>query len=170
MRTLTFLLVGILGATLCAAVGARLSVYHVLPDISVIIIVFVSLRREPALIAATALSLGYMTARQALAPAGLHECALVLTAVGTFLSAASLAGSGALFFALTCGVAVMAYHALLFLLMLWSRGEVGFASWAAAALLPNALATCCLALLLHPWLLRLDRRLAQDKREGLTWR
>ncbi|HET6344738.1 MAG TPA: hypothetical protein VFH51_07385, partial [Myxococcota bacterium] len=124
----------------------------------------------PIPLAFTGMVLGYLVGRQALAPVGLHEIALVLCSVGVYLAAGHLSGSGALFFALTSGVAVVAYHLIIFGLLLWQRGHAGFSSWATALLLPSALATAFVALLCHGPMVWLERRLTQDKREGLAWR
>lgn len=153
-----------------SALSSRLVLAHIMPDMAVIVIVFLALRREPVPLVMAALALGYIVGRQALAPSGLHETALVVCAVGVYLVAGNIAGSGGLFFALAAGMAVMFYHVVLFLLIYWQRGSAGFASWAAAILLPSAFCTALAALICHPFMMWLEKRLTQDKREGLLWR
>ena len=140
-----------------------------MPDMTVIVVCFLALRRDPVSLTVVATFLGYLAGRQALAPSGLHETALIFTALGVYFAAGSLAGGGGLFFAFASGVAVMCYHALLFVLIYWQRGMAGFASWATAMLVPDGLATCFVALLCYLPMCWLDRRLTQDKREGLAW-
>ena len=141
-----------------------------MPDVAILVTVFIAMRREPMPLTLTALALGYCVGRQALAPVGLHETALVTVAIGVYLAAGNLVGSGGLFFGFTCAVAAMAYHAVVFALLFWQRGSAGFSSWATAILVPSGLATCMAAFICHPFMLWLERRLTQDKREGLTWR
>ena len=170
MRTLAWIGLGWLGITFSSACDARLGPAHVQPDLSVIVVAFVAMRREVLGVACTALLLGYLVGRQALAPTGLHECALTLVAVVVYLAAGNIGSGGALFFGVACGAAVMAYDALVFALLLWQRGSAGFSSWATASLLPTALYTLVVAVLCYPLLGAIERRLTQDKREGLTWR
>lgn len=170
MRNLGWIGVGWIGLIFFSALGARTGGAHVLPDFPVIVVVFLAMRREPVPVALSALALGYLAGRQALAPMGLQEVSLVLVAMGVYLAAGNLSGNGGLFFGFICAVAVMGYHLLLFAMLLWQRGQAGFASWATAVLLPDGLATFLLAIVCHPFMLLLERRLTQDKREGLSWR
>ena len=170
MRTAAFIALAAICATLCSALSARLVAGHMCPDVCLIVVVFVSLRREPLAIATTALCLGYFTARQALAPTGLFESSLLLMGIGTYVSAGSLSGSGALFFALTCAVVAGVYQALVFVLLYWQLGHAGFSSPATATLVVPSLCTGLMALLLQPLLQAVDRRLTRDKRPGLAWR
>jgi hypothetical protein len=150
-------------------VAARIDAWHVIPDAAVMTVVFLGLRREPLPLALTALLLGHLVGRQALAPFGLHETALTACAVSVYLASGNLRGGGPVYFAIVSGVACGGYHLLLFLLALAS-GHAGFSSWATAALVPSALATGLLALVSYPWMWRLERRLSPEKREGLAWR
>ena len=170
MRTFVWIGVGLLGSAVGSALGSRIILGHVIPDFNLIVCTFVALRREPVAVAITAACLGYFAGRACLSPEGLHQVAMTVVAVGTYLVAGSLAGSGTLFFALVCGLSTMAYHALLYLLIWWQQGAVGMASWACAALLPAGVCTGLLAMVLHHLLQALDRTLVRDQRTGLTWR
>lgn len=143
---------------------------HVFPDVVVVFVVFMALRRDAVSVAVAALALGYLVGRQELAPTGLFSFALLVTAIGTQIVAGHLAASGALFFAFVSGAVVVAYHALLFVLLYVFRGEAGFASWATALFVPTGLATMIAALVFHPMLCWLDRRLTPEQRQELSWR
>ena len=170
MKTVLWVILGFVGTTVVTALGARLSVGQVLPDCAVIVVTFLATRREPAAFASAAAALGYLVGRQALAPTGLHETALVLCAVGVYAVVGQLMISGPWFFAWACGLAVMGYHLTLYLLAYWIMGQAHFASWATALLVPSALATFALARLLHPAMQWLDRRLLQPRRgKELGW-
>ncbi len=170
MRLVAFIGLGWLGTLICSAWATRLAVAHVLPDMAVLVVVFLAMRRSALAVVVTALTLGYLRGRLALAPVGHSETSLVLCALGTYLATGHLAGSGAVFFALSTAGALTATHALEALLLVWQRGSAGFSSWATALLLPAALATGLLALVLHPFLVWLERRLTPDSRVGLLWR
>lgn len=170
MRLTAWIVVGWLGTLLCSAFAARLHWAHVIPDVPVLVVVYLALHREPVRVAPIAAALGYLVGQQALAPIGLHETALVLCAVTMAIAAGSIAAGGALFYAAASAAAVVGYHLLLGLLVFWQRGVVGFSSWATALLLPAALATALLGLLLYPLFAALERRLTTDPREGLLWR
>jgi hypothetical protein len=169
VRTAVFVGIGWLGTALFTAIGSRLSIGHVLPDAAVVILVFVALRREPLPVTMTALALGYFVGRQAMAPIGLHEAVLVGCGLTIYLTAGSLAGSGAGFFALASGGTVMLYHAALYVVTRAGAGVVGFSGWATAALVPSGAATAALALIAHSLLSAIDRRLNADRREELSW-
>jgi hypothetical protein len=89
--------------------------------------------------------------------------------VVTYVGSGRIKGSGALFFAVTSAVVSVGYHLGLYLLLVAVRGSAGFASVGAAALVPAALATGVLALVSYPWMVRLERRLVPEAREGLSW-
>ncbi len=161
---------GWLGMTLWSAVGARLAPAHVLPDAGIVVIVFLALRREPIAVAAASLLLGYLAGRQALAPVGLHEVASLTCAIAVYVVAGSLAGSGALFFALTAGGAVGLYHLVIYILS-WLFGEgAGFTGWPTAALVPSGFLTALVALASYRFMLAVERRLSAESREELSWR
>lgn len=170
MRILIWIGAAWLGMTLFSALGSRLGIAHILPDITIIVVVFLALRREPLSVVGVAFLLGYLTDRAALAPDGLHEMALVMVALGVYVGAGALSNSGTIFFGMVCAAAVMGYQALVFALVLWQKGAAGFASWTTASLIPTAFATFVVALACHRPMLWLDKRLTQDKREGLAWR
>ena len=170
MRNLAWVVVGWAGVVFWSAVSSRLRVGHLVPDAAVVTIVFLALRREPVIVTMTALALGYLVGREALAPVGLHETALVGCAVGVYITSGALTGSGPLFFAAMSGGVTIFYHLLLFLLLFVFRGTAGFSSLSSAVLLPNALLTTLLALLSYGGLSALERRLATDRREALSWR
>lgn len=169
MRTAVWIALGWLGVTFWTALSSRLGVGHVMPDAAIVTVVFVALRREPWAVAITALALGYLVGRQAVAPVGLHETALVACAVVVYVTSGHIAGGGPAFFAAASAVAVAGYHVLLFALTVAGRGDAGFSSWATAVLVPDALLTALLALFSHPWMAWLDLKLAPEKHEGLAW-
>jgi hypothetical protein len=170
MRTLIWILVGWLSVAFWTAVGSRFALGHVIPDMAVITIVFLALRREPIVLAVSAICLGYLVGRQAVAPVGLHESSLVACAVAVYLVAGHLAGSGGFFFAMVSGAAAMLHHAILFLLVYWMRGSAGFSSWATAILLPSGFATFVVSWASYPFMQWLERRFTQDRSEELSWR
>jgi len=169
MSVVVYVVLGWLCVTFWTAVGTRLCFAHILPDAAVITVVFVATRREPIPVTITALALGYLAGRQALAPVGLHEAALVACALGVYMTAGNLAGSGTLFFALATGGTVMLYHLVLYIVARAVGGTAGFSGWATASLIPSALATAALALLMSPILAVVERRLSAEDREELSW-
>ncbi len=169
MRTALWILLAWLGVTFWTGLAARLSPGHVFPDAAIIAVCFVALHHKPIPAVTTALVLGYLIGRQAAAPVGLHETALVSCAIVVYLTSGKLAGSGAFFFAPACGAALIGYHLLLFAALLLGGGQAGFASWATAVLLPNAGATGLLALISYRPMLWLESRLAEKPRAGLQW-
>jgi hypothetical protein len=169
VRHVAWALLGWLGVTLWTALGARLSIAHLVPDAAVVTVVFVALHRDPLPTFLTALWLGYLSGRAALAPTGLHELVLVACAILTYVGSGRIKGSGALFFAVAAAVVTGCYHLGLYLLLAAVRHSAGFASWAATALLPAALLTGLLALVSYPWMVRLERRLTPEAHKGLSW-
>ena len=170
MRNVAWVMVGWIGVVFWSAVCSRLHVSHLMPDAAVVTVVFLGLRREPLLVTFTALALGYLAGRECVAPVGLHETALVACALGVYLASGALTGSGPWFFAAVSGGAAMGYHLVLFLLLLAFRGTAGFPGWWTAVLLPSGLATAFLALVSYAGLTALERRLATDRHEALSWR
>lgn len=170
MRHVFWLFFGWLGVVLCCAVGSRLVVGHVIPDLAIITVVFLALRREPMTLALSAVVLGYLVGRQALAPTGLHEVALVSCAITIYALSGRIAGSGAIFFGALTTVTLMLYHLILFGLLISFRGRAGFASLATTLVIPSAIATGLLAFLLYPAMNALEKRLSPEPHEGLTWR
>lgn len=155
--------------TVLTAFGARFQCAHVLPDAVAATVVFLAFRRTPVQVCLTTLMLGYLLGRQAVAPVGLHETALVVTGLFIYLAAGNLAGSGVLFFALASGGAAMLYP-LLTKLVAWLFGnEIHFTGWATASLLPMGLATAVFALATHWFMARVDKRLEPAQREELSW-
>jgi hypothetical protein len=167
---LAWVAVGWLGMIVWTALGSRIGVAHLLPDAGIVVIVFIALRRDPITVAVVSLCLGYLAGRQALAPVGQHEIAAMLCAIGAYLAGGSIAGSGAAFFALASGGAVGFYHLVIYLLGLMFGEGAGFPGWATATLVPSGLLTAGLAMLSHPLLSAIDRRLSADSREELSWR
>ncbi|MBI5507561.1 MAG: hypothetical protein HY903_02290 [Deltaproteobacteria bacterium] len=170
MKNALFLVVGFAGVTFWSAVAAKIRVAHLVPDAAIVTVVFLALRRDPLLITLTALTLGYLVGRECVAPVGLHETALVGCAVSVYLASGALTGSGPLFFAVVCGGATIGYQLLLFVLLFAFRGTASFPGWPTMLLLPSAVATGLLALLSYGGLNALDRRLAADHHEALSWR
>jgi len=169
MRHLAWVALGFLGVTFWTALAARIQIGHVLPDAAVVTIVFLALRREPIPLALTALALGYLVGRQALAPVGLHEIALTVCAVAVYMVSGRLAARGAAFCAFATAVTAVGYHVLLFALLSTVRGDAGFSSWATALLVPASLATGLLALISYPFMMLIERKLTPEVREGLSW-
>lgn len=169
MRHLVWIALGFLGVTFWTALAARIQLGHVLPDAAVVTVVFLALRREPIPLAFTALVLGYLVGRQALAPVGLHEVALTGCAVAVYMVSGRLAAGGAGFCAFATAVAAVGYHVLLFVLLTAVRGEAGFSSWATALLIPASLTTGLLALISYPFMMVIERKLTPVVHEGLSW-
>lgn len=169
MLALSFVATALLYLTLVSAVGARFAPGYVLPDPAVVVVVFLALRREPVVVAGTALAIGYLAGRQAAAPLGLHETVLLSIAVLAYVASGRLAASGALYFAAVCGLMTVLSQLLTALLLWWGLGRVGFSSGATALLIPQAAATCLFALLTHRSLRWLDRRYGDEPHKGLPW-
>ncbi|MBI3180188.1 MAG: hypothetical protein HYZ27_11030 [Deltaproteobacteria bacterium] len=169
MKTAAWVGIGFVAMALWSAAGARSGATHLFPDAAVITVTFVALRREPIPTAAAAFILGYFSGRQALAPVGVHEAALVLCAAGVYMTSGRLAGSGALFFGGIAAATQIVYHGTLFLLAYLAAGNAGFASLWAALLLPGALVTGVVAVLSYPLMIRVERRLVPEGHEELSW-
>jgi len=169
VSTLAWVAFGSLGVTLVTAICSRVGFAHLVPDVAVITVVFLAQRRSPAQVVVVALTLGYLCGRQALAPVGLHEVALILTALVVYFGVGSLAGSGARFFALTCGGAVAVHDLILYVLALIFGGHAHFASWPAASLVPSGAVTGVLALALLRPMTALEHRLTPVQHEALSW-
>ncbi len=118
----------------------------------------------------TALILGHVVGSLALAPVGLHETALTVVGLGAFLISGNLSATGSIYVGCVCLVADVAYHIALVLLLIWQGREVGFSSWATAALLPQAMLTGLWGWMCYTPLVRLDAFLAPRREEGLQWR
>ena len=170
MRTAVWIVLGWMGMTFWTAVAARLAPAHLLPDAAIVVVTFVALRREPIPVAVVALSLGYLAGRQAGAPTGLHEVALVVCAVTVYQISGPLAGEGAVFHALVAGGAATGYHLLTYVLLFLVRGTAGFPGLASALLVPAAMLTALLALISYAPMMWLENRLVPPQREGLAWR
>ena len=170
MRIAVWVLIAWLATSFWTAVASRLGPAHLLPDCAVIVVAFVALRREPIPVVLTAVLVGYWVGRQAAAPIGLHETALVLCAIAVYNVSGQLTGSGGLFFAFVSGSTVIGFHLAVFLLLAWVRGAAGFSSWATALYLPSAIATSLLAWVSYRPMLWLEGRLTVEQREGLQWR
>lgn len=170
MKHVVWLIVGWLGISISTALSHKILPYHVVPDVALIVAVFLALRREPVPMVLSALALGYFTGRLALAPVGLCEGSLVLCAVWAYRGSGSVDGSGSVFFGMICGAMVCVYHALMFGLLLLVRGEAAFASWATASLIPTAVSTFLVAAFMHRPMEWLDRLVAPAPRSGLSWR
>lgn len=170
MRIAIWIAIGWFGVTLDTALALRLGPAYIFPDAAVVVLVFLSLHRQPIPMAIAAAAFGYLVGRQAGAPVGLHESAMVITAIGVYVVAGHLAGSGALFFGMITAAATVGYHAALFVLLYVFRGEVGFSSWATTILLLNGLATGTMALIFHRPMQWIERKMAVETYEGLQWR
>ncbi len=169
MSLAVYVAVGWLTMAFWTAVGARVTLGHVVPDAAIVVLVFVAMRREPIMVTLTAVGLGYFAGRQALAPIGLHEAVLVACALAVYMTAGNLAGSGARFYALACGGTVMLYHLLLYVVERLIGGAAGFTGWTTALLVPSGIATALLALASHPVLSAIEGKLGADRHEELSW-
>ncbi len=170
MSSLVWIAVAWVGMCLVTALEAHGGFGYVMPDVVIIVIVYLALRREALQVVLIALALGYLVGRQDLGPPGLHPLALGVVALGTQLLAGSIAASGPVFAALVTAAATAAYHALLFALLYGLRGSVGFASFATAILVPAALLTAFAGILVSPLLGAIERRMQPDTRASLSWR
>lgn len=169
VRALAFIGVAFLMVALISAAAARLAPGYVFPDAAVVVIVFVGLRREPIVVVAIALAIGYLVGNLALSPPGLYETAAVAAGFLVYLVSGHLAGGGALFFAGLCAATTVFMQLLLMLLLYWGLGHAGFASFSTSLLLPQALATAVLGALAFAPLRWLDRRMAPEQRGVLPW-
>lgn len=170
MSHLVWIGVAWLGTVMTTAVAAEVGVAHLLPEVVVIVAVFLALEREGPTLVASCLAMGYLVGRASLAPLGLHELSLAATALGIHLVVGSITPGGRGFFTVTVALATMVYHTLTFLLLLGFRGNASFPTWTAAILVPNALLTAGLALLAYPWLDALERWVSPQQRETLSFR
>lgn len=170
MRVAVWVLLGWLGIVTGSALAARLPPLVLLPDVPLGIVAFLGTRRSARNAALVAFALGYLVDVLASAPLGLHQVALVATALGVWLVGEHVGGTGAVHAALVTGFAQLAYHLTLLALLCWQGRPVGFASWSAALLLPQAVLTGGVAWLAHGHLLALHRRLAPRLQQGLQWR
>ena len=170
MRAAVWVLLGGLGVSVWTGLGVAWAPGHVIPDVAVIVVFFLGMRLGPVPLCVAALSLGYFVGRQALAPGGLHEAALIGCAVGVYRMSGSFVGGGSLFFGVAAAVVAVLYHSLLFVMVSLVWGEASFSSWATAALIPGAVATGILGALAYRPMSWLDQRLTPKHREGLLWR
>lgn len=169
MRNAVWVVVAWFAITLTTAIGAEWRLGYVMPEIAVVVAIFLAFEREAVPLVAVCLILGYLIGRQALAPVGLHELSLAATALGFQIVMGNIAGGGRAFFASCVAAATMAYQGVVFALLFTFRGNAAFPSWTATALIPAALLTGALALVLHPLMVRLDRRLSPEQRESLSF-
>lgn len=169
MRNAVWVALAWLAITLVTAIGTEWRMGYVMPEVAVIVGIFLAFERDAVPLVVCCLALGYLIGRQSLAPIGLHEISLAVTALGFQLVMGNIAGGGRGFFASCVAAATVAYQGLVFLLLLIFRGNAAFPSWTATALVPAALLTGFLALLFHPLMIRLDRRLSPVQRESLSF-
>lgn len=170
MRFVAWALMGWLATLLVSALAARVPTAHIMPNAVLVVVMFLAVRKEAPQTVTTAVILGHVVGTLALAPTGLHETALAIVALGAFLVSGNLSIGGSVFLGCMCLMGDVAYHILLVLLLIWQGHAVGFASWATAALLPQACLTgLCGWAMYHPFV-RLDESLAPQREEGLQWR
>lgn len=170
MRLLAWIVVGFVATVLTSALAARLAFAHVMPNLALVVVVFLAVRKEAPEICLVAVALGHGIGLQAIAPAGLHETALTAVALGAFLVSGNLSATGGLYVGCVACISEIAYHIALVLLLVWQGYEVGFSSWATAALLPQAAFTGLCGWALYRPLERLDESLTPRRTEGLQWR
>ena len=152
---------GALGVQVAAAAASRLSVGHLAPDVPCLLVAFLAMRPPMLRAIAVATTLGFVVDHAACAPAGLHATALAATAVATASVAGHVGGTGASHFAGVAASAQVAYQLALVALLAWQGHHVGFVSFGAALLVPQA------ALSWRP-LLHLSHRLGPHRRKR-TW-
>lgn len=169
MRVVVWVSLGWLGLVLTSALAARLPPLVLLPDVPLLVVAFLGMRRSARNAAWVALVLGYLVDVMATAPLGLHQAALVTTALLVWLVGEHVGGTGAVHFALVTGVAQLTYHVALLGLLCWQGRPVGFVSWSAALLVPQAALTAGCALLVHRRLVLLHRRLTPQAPGALRW-
>lgn len=156
-------------ATLCWTAFAAQAGLSVFPEAPVIACVFLAVRHEAKGVALGALLLGYAAGRQALAPLGLHEAALAVTALGTYFIAGHMLAEGKAFFAVASGSATIGYHLLLYLLKTIVVGEVRFSSWAQALFVPAGVVTALVAWPSAHVLEMLGKKVSRAPKEGLRY-
>ena len=149
--------------------GSVFAPAHVIPDAALVMVVFLGMRMAPVPLCLTALTLGYVVGRQALAPGGLHETALTVCAIGVYQMSGSFTGGGAKNIGGLTAIYSEVYQCHLYLLIYFVRGDALFSSWATASLLPGAVATGLLAASSYHLFCWIDVALSSKKREGLLW-
>lgn len=167
---MAWIALGWLGTVLVSALAGRLQMAHLMPNMALVVVVFLAMRKEAPEICVTALVLGHIVGITALSPSGLHEMALMLVGLSAFLIGGNLSATGSIYVGCVCVLADMGYHILLVLLLIWQGHAVGFSSWATAALVPQALMTGFWGWALYGAFEWLDDHLAPRHQEGLQWR
>lgn len=170
MRAIVWILIGHLAAIIAAACASRAHLAHLTPNCTLVVVVFLAMRHGVGEVSAVALVQGYLIDSLALAPMGLHALALTMTALGAFVVGGSLRATGRNYVACVSGLADIAYHVALLLLLMSQDRPVGFSSWAAALLVPQAALTAATAWVLHPLLRAIDSALTPRGPVGLSWR
>lgn len=170
MRLSVWIVLGWLATAFATSLSSRFPVGHLVPQWSVIVVIFLALRRDAISLLLVSLALGCFDGAHALAPAGSHPLALSVMGLVASWLVGPLVARGAVFFTVLTFGGTICYHVLLSLLVSWFDGRVGFASAWNASLLPAAGLTAVVALLLMVPMEHLDRFLATERREDLSWR
>ena len=170
MRVVVWIGIATLATALVTGLAAGVGLESHVPDLVIVVLAFLALRASPLEYGVFAWVAGYIVGRQAAAPVGVHEFSLMATAVAMHVVVGNITGRSRAFFAMACALALVAYHGMVYVLLLGVRGTAGFASFADALLVHNALLTGAAGALLERWLARVDTRLVDAKREELSWR
>lgn len=169
MRNVAWILLTWFFLNLVTSIATKIPLAYVMPEVVVVVAVFLAFERQAWTLVVCCLVLGYLVGRSALAPVGLHGLSLSITALGVQTLVGSISGGGRSFFAGCVTVATAIYHATVFSLLLVVRGHAVFPTWSTALLLPSALLTGALALVAYPSMLAFERRISTDQRESLSF-
>ncbi|MCK5688100.1 hypothetical protein KAI87_02460 [Myxococcota bacterium] len=171
MITLAWVALGYMGVVFWAALSPWLLPWHLVPDAALVTVVFLAPKREMLPTLVISFFLAYLVGRLALAPFGLYETALALTALVVYRMAGHLVGAGAAFFGLLVGSATLGYHLLL--MVLCYLGEEGMISSTRtlSAVVPAMIVNAVLAMLMFYPMMKLEQNLTPKNTndEGLAW-
>ncbi len=158
-----WLLVGLVTAATVDAILSRWSLAWVAPDPLLVVVIFVALHRPLIYVGVMALLGGMLAGSLAVAPPGIHELAFALCALWINRMSARLSRGGTLYFATLCLMAAAVKTMLVAGLLKIGGLQVGFSSWATAAILPGAFCTAVLGLLAYGPLSALEEARAKDR-------
>jgi rod shape-determining protein MreD len=169
MKILFWVIVAWFLSLVSTSVALYVSPSYILPELPIIVVVYLSLHYPLAHVSLAALALGFTIGSQSGSVLGLHEAALAVSGMIVHLSSGRLAGHGPFFFALITGATTIGYHLSLMLMMTVAQQKVGFASVWTALLAPNAIATSICAFILYSPFLAIDKSLSPQRSEVLSW-
>ena len=168
MKFITWFLAGTIGQTMCNVL-ANMIPWNLVPDFCVMVLVFLSAKRDISHLVFLGLFFGYINGRMALAPPGLHEVAFIITTLVVYRLGGQFFVEGRWFFGVQVALSLMLYHASLFILSYAVRGFVGVGSFAAISLVPAGLVNGISAVILYSLFIRIEKVFKQTKQSGLTW-